>query len=32
MHKNAKKKMHFTHELMIHLTVQSRGVLEVSNV
>ena len=28
MHKNAKKKMHFTHQLMIHLTVQSRGVLE----
>ena len=28
MHKNAKKKKHFTHQLMIHLTVQSRGVLQ----
>ena len=28
MHKNVKKKIHFTHQLMIHLTVQSRGVLE----
>ena len=28
MHKNAKKKMHFTHHLIIHLTVQSRSALE----
>ena len=25
MHKNVKKKMHFTLHLMIHVTVQSRG-------
>ena len=28
MHKNVKKKMHFTLQLMILLTVQSRGVPE----
>ena len=28
MYKNMKKKMHFRHQLMIHLTVQSRGALE----
>ena len=29
MRKNVKKKIHFTHQLMmIHLTVQSRGALE----
>ena len=28
MQKNVKKKIHFTHQLMIHLTVQSRGALE----
>ena len=28
MHKNAKKKMHVIHNLIIHLTVQSRGALE----
>ena len=29
MRKNMKKKIHFTHQLMmIHLTVQSRGALE----
>ena len=26
-HKNVKKKMHFTLQLMIHLTIQSRGAL-----
>ena len=28
MHKNVKKKIHFTLQLMIHLTVQSRGAPE----
>ena len=28
MHKTVKKKMHFALQLMIHLTVQSRGVPE----
>ena len=28
MHKNVKKKMHFTLEFMIHLTKQSRGTPE----
>ena len=28
MHKNVKKKMHFTLQLMIHLIVQSRGAPE----
>ena len=27
-HKNMKKKIHFTLQLMIHMTVQSRGCLE----
>ena len=28
MHKNVKKKIHFTLQLMIHLTVQPRGAAE----
>ena len=28
MHKNMKKRIHFTLQLVIHLTVQSRGALE----